>query len=514
MRTLAILLLCSVLCLAASACVDEVPVADEFDHIIELNLELRNAHEVPDVPNDGIVVVAAEPVPSPILVHVGSEDVAIGYPVTLIRQGEVESALDPLGAGSGEIRIIAAAPWRMPDCQGDDCTPNLGFRVGPPLQVEAQPEHLRLSRDQGSGCQQIPVQDVRLSPWSFDRDDEIVRAVVAHNNMCATSITFTPNETANLSASGTCWSTEYAYSFNPEFTPVDVSNRYESSGDCKWLDRSEWSTALFSNVDLPAHCDVESRLSVTADAATFNEAQRLHAVSYDQEGRCYWYVVVAADPNESEPRVFEESETCTVNATRSGMSQRGNCHGLTRWMGWGTGGVESEADVRAAINRVRPFQPQDGPLEGEQLIQTCKQLSPITITVTAESFKEDGNLHEISTLEGGACTMIVVVVPDPDHDLPLDRDERCLIEARFQVTGFPYILPTVRAGQCDNVVAIALWLSSPWAASEFADGFADYVETIVESLTTASGDEWQDLRDSTVCINHTCFYLPFELEEL
>ena len=509
MRTLAILLLCSVLSLAASACVDEVPVADEFDHIIELNLELRDSS--PDgFPTDGIVVVAAEPVPSPILVHVGSDDVAIGYPVTLIRQGEVESALDPLGSGSGEIRIIAAAPWRMPDCQGDDCTPNLGFQVGPPLQVEAQPEELRPSRDRGSGCQHIPVQEVRLSPWSFDRDDEIVRAVVAHNNVCATATTFTPRDTANLSASDTCWSTEFAYSFSSG----NVSHRYETSGDCEWLDRSESSNTPFSSVDLPAHCDVESRLSVTADAATFNEAQRLHALSYDQEGRCYWYVVVAADPNESEPRVFEESETCTINATRSGMSQRGNCHGLTRWMGWGTGGVESEADVRAAINRVRPFQPQDGPLEGEQLIQTCKQLSPITITVTAESFKEDGNLHEISTLEGGACSMIVIVVPDPDHDLPLDRDERCLIGARFQVTGFPYILPTVRAGQCDNVVAIALWLSSPWAASEFADGFADYVETIVESLAASSGDEWQGLRDSTVCINHTCFYLPFELEEL
>ena len=146
--------------------------------------------------------------------------------------------------------------------------------------------------------------------------------------------------------------------------------------------------------------------------------------------------------------------------------------------------------------------PDDQSESARQLIESCRQIRPITLMVTLQTFQAGSAVYSEARGEDHRCLMHLVVAARPDGTPPMSPGGSCSVTVRFRPFGFPYLLPTTQRGECDALVAIAQWLP------DGSDEAEDHLQRLRNAWLSLSVDEWDDIKKTEVCLRETCYFLP------
>ena len=454
-----------------------------------------------EIQTDDLRSVAVESVRAPpfdVNVLLRNEHVALSRAVVRISAGEPRSSTAQLGgvfgAERGEVWIADAA-----FASGSDCGQRLvhrGLELAfdqSELIVAATPtNHEPEAMPATSGaCAGIPTQVIAVSAQSFARDGRIERLVTSRSGACYTALTIEPAPGRTLG--GDCTLTEYV-----ETISGGTSQTNDTDGDCGWL-RIEHSTGQ-GGTPLIEGCDApEMRLRV--DAENFNRSGRVDLVRYEPESRCFTFLSAAQDPDRDEPYQFSAGQSCQIG---TGVPLSGDCGSILIWRGLGRGGVNNEHEARADVARIRPAVEGEADAGRIGLIEACLRLPELSIRINEDSFAVQQAVHAYRAAPDEQCFMALIVAPDP-HAQSQGRvagDRQCVVDAAFQLLGFPYLLPTTRAGNCGGLIHFAWYM--PAAGQITEPEFARLVKEAARETADSGTEGWVASQGALLCVNDVC----------
>lgn len=450
--------------------------------------------------------------PSRVVAHLQGDGVLLASFAAVIDEGSYVSPEIGVGRTStspGSVRVLrVAADVERRDCGAEPCW--TGIRLVPGSTAVAVPA---LPGD-GEPPQGLPTLVLHIDPQSFVVDAVVERGVIAGSarwqyyqyaerpdgSGFSDTCTVTTYTTLTHGGSGRSASSDYEGRCRLAMGSGSSTPAYELP-----LDRIGTGAGdeLASDLRSGAPCGASADLQIVADTGSFSEVDRIDAVSFDAESRCYYYLSVAQDPNRGAPFHFADGESCVVEAVDRRVSARG-CTELVWWGGWGFGGVDSLAEARADAELSRPYLSGEENLKWLETVAACETLPEVSLALDEDSFRESPLVYTSTTDEQGLCTLTVSAVARED---PLARGERCTVTARFAVAGVSGTVPTRQSGDCDQIAHSANWSQAShdrWSAEE-AELFQKQYAAYFASLSDA---DWKRLLDDHFCIDDICSRLP------
>lgn len=445
--------------------------------------------------------------PGRVIAHLRSENVLLSHVAAVLDEGSYVGQridVERRNASGGTAHVLrVAADRETRDCGSEPCWRGIRLVGHPePVKIPALP-------GDGEPPQGLPTLVLRVEADSFTHDAIVERGVISGSGGWRYyQWAERPDETE---FSGECTVTEYT-TLTHGGTGTRGTNEYD--GACRLAMGSGSSTPAYAlplkrvggseaddiAADLRSGdpCLASPDLRIEADAASFEGADRIDAVNFDAESRCYYYISVAQDPNRDEPFPVADSESCVVEVVDRQIAATG-CTDLVWWGGWGFGGIDSMAQAQADAALTRPYLHGEEHVKRQAAIAACETLPELSLALDEDSFRETRVRYRTVRDEAGLCQLSITAMAPPDA---LARGEQCVVVARFAVASAFSTVPTRQSGDCGQVVHSANW-SRPigrWSEEE-RQTFLDHYNAYLASLSDA---EWQELREGHFCIDDIC----------
>ena len=454
--------------------------------------------------------------PARVIAHLQSDGVLLANFAAVIDEGSYASPqiiVDRRSTSAGTARVLrVAADRESRDCGREPCWTGIHL-IGQPDPVEIP----ALSGD-GEPPRGLPTLVLRVDSQSFAEDVVVERGVIAGSGQWRYYLHAERPDEGEIS--GECTVTQYT-TVSGGGSGMSGANEYH--GECRLAMGSGSSTPAYefplnrigtsasgnhgSELRSGAPCLASPDLRIVADAERFNETQRIDAVNFDAEGRCYYYISVAQDPNRTAPFRLATGEACVVEAVDRRVSASG-CQELIWWGGWGFGGVASLSEARADAALTRPY--VNGSEQAKRLaaIAACEMLPEVSLTLDKDSFRESPFHHRTVSDEQGLCELNITAMAPQGA---LARGEQCVVSAKFALVSAYDTVPTRQSGDCDRIVHQANWSrpSGRWSEEERQA----FLEQFASGLLSYSDADWQLLLDSQFCINDICSWLPSDYRD-
>lgn len=453
--------------------------------------------------------------PSRVVAHLEGEGVLLTHMAAVIEAGSYVSAEVAVGRRSGSagtVRVLrVAADRESRACGAEPCW--TGIRLVPDRASVAVPA-LPGDDEPPRG---LPTLVLRVDSQSFTLDGVVERGVIAvSQRLRYYQYAERPNDSE---VSGTCTVTQYT---TVTYGGRGTSASYDYEGLCRLATGGGSSSPAYQlplkRIGAGAEDDIASEprsgnpcgapadLRLVVDASSFDEAERLDAVSFDAESRCYYYLSVALDPNRDEPVRLADGDACVVEAVDLRVSATG-CAELVWWAGWGFGGINSLAEARADARLSRPYVNGEEELKWLATIAACETLPEVSLALDQDSFRESPLRYQSVSDERGLCELTITALAPADA---LAQGEHCTVSARFALVSSLDTLPTRHSGDCERIAHSANWSQASgerWSEDErslLREQYAAYVNSFNEA-------DWQRLLDDHFCIDHICSRLPSKL---
>ena len=448
--------------------------------------------------------------PSRVVAHLQSDGVLLSQFAAVIDEGSYVSPEIQVGQRStsgGTARVLrVAADRELRDCGGEPCW--TGIRLIPDSASVAVPA---LPGD-GEAPRGLPTLVLRVDRDSFAHDASVERGIIAESGrwLYYQSAESSPDLSEFR---GECVVTQYT---TVSYGGRGTSGTFEYDGQCRLamgsgsqipagqLPLGRMAEGIGDEIDLRS-CRGLGNLRIVADADSFSAVERIDAVDFDAEGRCYYYISVAQDPNREAPFRFAEGESCVVEVIDRRIAASGVCGELVWWGGWGIGGIDTLAEARADAALNRPYLNGEEQLKRLATIAACETLPAMSLALDADSFRESPVINKSITDKQGLCTLTISAIAREDA---LARSERCVVTAEFAIVAAYGSVPTHQSGDCEGIVHSASWSEAHgdrWSEDDLKLLREQYV-AYFESLSDA---DWQRLLDSHFCINDICSRLPY-----
>ena len=455
--------------------------------------------------------------PSRVVAHLQGDGVLLASFAAVIAEGSYVSAEMAVGRGSGSggtVRVLrVAADRESRDCGREPCW--TGIRLVPGSASVAVPA----LPDDDEPPQSLPTLVLSVDSQSFTADAMVERGVTSVSSRWRFYRYAERPDDSGLR--GTCTATTYT-----TVTSGGSGTRgsYDYEGQCRLAMGGGSSTPAY---ELPLNrigagarddvasglrsgepCGAAADLRIVADADSFAQTERIDAVSFDPESRCYYYISVAQDPNRDAPFRFADGDSCVVEAVERRVSARG-CTELVWWGGWGFGGINSLAEARADAGLSRPYVNGDEDLKRLATIAVCETLPEVSLALDADSFRESSVRYQSVSDEQGLCELTITALAPSDA---LAHGERCMVSARFALVSSSDAVPTRQSGDCERIAHSANWSQASgdrWSEEELKlsrERYAAYVGSLSEA-------DWQRLLDEHFCIDDICSRLPSSLRD-
>ena len=452
--------------------------------------------------------------PSRVVAHLQGDGVLLADFAAVIDEGSYVSAEIRVGRDStsaGTARVLrVAADQELHDCGGEPCWTGIRLRPGSaPVAVPALP-------GDGEPPQGLPTLVLRVDRDSFAHDASVERGVIADSGRWLYyQSAEKPPDLSDFT--GECVVTQYTTVTSGR---SGTSGMYEYDGQCR-LAMSSGSRVPAGQLPLgriaehladqadSGSCRGLGDLRIVAGADSFSAAERLDAVDFDAEGRCYHYISVAQDPNREAPFRFGEGESCVVEVVDRRVSASGVCGELVWWSGWGIGGIDSLADARADAALTRPYLNGEEQLKRRATIAACETLPPVSLALDADSFGESPLVYQSVTDEQGLCALTISAIAREDA---LAHGEQCVVTAEFAFVDLTGSVPTRQSGDCERIVHSADW-SEAHGDRWSDDDVQRFLEQYVAYIESFSDADWQRLRESHFCIDEICSRVPSSLRD-
>ena len=295
--------------------------------------------------------------PSRVVAHLQSDDILLASFAAVIDVGSYVSPeiwIEWDSTSAGTVRVLRVAADQEPrDCGNEPCW--TGIRLTPgatPVNVPALP-------GDGEPPQGLPTLVLRIDRHSFARDASVERGIITDSGRWL--YYWSAEAPADGSVfTGECVVTKYQ---TITYGRRGTSGKIEYDGQCRLemraggrsptdllLPTSRIATVAEGEADRvdPGSCLGLRDLRIVADANSLSAVERTDAVDFHADGRCYYYISVAQDPNRDAPYGFADGESCVVEVLYRRISASDFCEDLVWWAGWGIGGINT-------LPRLRPL---------------------------------------------------------------------------------------------------------------------------------------------------------------
>ena len=445
--------------------------------------------------------------PGRVVAHLQSEGVLLGGLAAVLEEGQYVGQridVERRNMSAGAARVLRVASDRETrDCGSEPCW--TGIR----LVVHSQPVEISALPGDGEPPQGLPTLVLQVEAKSFAHDAVVERGVITRSGGWRYYRWAERPDEADFT--GSCTVTEYT-TLTHGGSGTSGTSEYE--GACRLAMGSGSSTPAYalplkrlvssavhdgaSDLRSGEPCLASPDLRIAADASSFAQVERIDAVSFDAESRCYYYISVAQDPNRAAPLRFADGESCVVEVANRQIAATG-CTELAWWSGWGFGGIDTLVEARADVALTRPYLHDEEQVKWLAAIAACQTLPEVSLTLDEDSFRESLLHYRTASDEAGLCELNITALAPADALAP---GEQCVVSAKFAVFSAYDAVPTRQSGDCERIVHQANWSrqTRSWHEEE-RQAFLDHYNAYLASLSEA---EWQQLRESHFCIDDVC----------
>ena len=385
--------------------------------------------------------------PGRVVAHLQSEGVSLSGVAAVLDEGSYVGQridVERRNMSAGTAWVLRVAPDRETrDCGSEPCW--TGIR----LIGHSQPVDIPALPGDGEPPQGLPTLVLQVEAKSFAHDAVVERGVITRSGGWryyrwaeqpdeadfTSACTVTEYTTLTHGGSGTSGTSEYEGACSLAMGSGSSTPAYELPRK-RIADGAAHDAA--SDLRSGEPCLASPDLRIAADAASFAEVERIDAVSFDAESRCYYYISVAQDPNRAAPFRFADGESCVVELVDRQIAATG-CTQLVWWGGWGFGGIDSLAEARADAALTRPYVNGEERVKRLAAIAACETLPEVSLALDEDSFRDSPLRYRAVRDEAGLCELNITAMAPADA---LARGEQCVVSAKFAVVSAYDTVPT------------------------------------------------------------------------